>query len=288
VVRFTSRDLQDTVDISDQDELAYCDNPADPFALHKAAVQICGLAEVRGFSLTTSAPLPKGSGLGTSSILSAVAVMALMNMSGQTAETQDVGDRVLCMEQLMTTGGGWQDQFSVLVPGIKLLQSRPGIGQKISVRPLELAPEVMEALESRLILVYTGQRRLARNLLRTVVGGAIEARPQTLSTLNEIQRIAVLMAFELERGNLSAFGELMTEHWKYSQLLDAASTNNCIDLIFSMCSDLLEGRMICGAGGGGFLQMLLREGLTVEDITKRLESAFSLREIQVYNISIYG
>ena len=53
-------------------------------------------------------------------------------------------------------------------------------------------------------MIYTGQRRLARNLLREVVGGYIGSNPNSIEVLYEIQRTAVLMKFELEKGNIDA------------------------------------------------------------------------------------
>lgn len=68
------------------------------------------------------------------------------------------------------------------------------------------------------------------------------------------------MVCELERGNIDAFADLLNEHCKLSKMIDSGSTNTLIDQIFDSCDDLLAGKMICGAGGGGFLQVVLRKG----------------------------
>ena len=52
--------------------------------------------------------------------------------------------------------------------------------------------------------------------------------------------------------------ELISRH-PLGGRLDAGSTNTCIDQIFLSCGDLLSARMICGAGGGGFLQAVLKK-----------------------------
>mgnify|MGYP000004791123 CR=1 FL=1 len=60
------------------------------------------------------------------------------------------------------------------------------------------------------------------------------------------------MRFELEKGNVDGFAQLLNQHWELSRRLDGGCTNTCIDMIFSSVEDLIDGKMICGAGGGGF------------------------------------
>ena len=53
--------------------------------------------------------VPKGSGLGTSSILSAACVKAVFEFMGISYTEEELYAHVLVMEQIMSTGGGWQD-----------------------------------------------------------------------------------------------------------------------------------------------------------------------------------
>ena len=190
------------------------------------------------------------------------------------------------MEQLMSTGGGWQDQVGGLTNGIKLAATRPGLLQEIQVEHLAMPKEAMEELQERFVLIYTGQRRLARNLLREVVGGYIGSNPNSIEVLYEIQRMAVLMRFELEKGNIDGFAELLERHWELSRRLDGGSTNTCIDQIFLSCQDLLAARMICGAGGGGFLQAVLKKGHTKEELRARIRSVFQDSGVDVWDCEI--
>ena len=63
--------------------------------------------------------VPKGSGLGTSSILSAACVKAVFEFMGIAYTEEDLYAHVLAMEQIMSTGGGWQDQVGGITPGLK-------------------------------------------------------------------------------------------------------------------------------------------------------------------------
>ena len=94
------------------------------------------------------------------------------------------------------------------------------------------------------------------------------------------------MRFELERGHIDDFAELLNQHWKLSKMIDAGSTNTLIDQIFDACDDLLAGRMICGAGGGGFLQVILKKGVSRADLRDRLKSVFSDTDICVWDCEL--
>ena len=98
----------------------------------------------------------------------------------------------------------------------------------------------------------------------------------------DIQRMAELMRFELEKGNVDGFARLLTEHWELSKRLDAGSTNTCIDLILNTVSDLIDGQMICGAGGGGFLQVVLKKGVTADMLRARLREVYQDSGVDVW------
>jgi fucokinase len=119
-----------------------------------------------------------------------------------------------------------------------------------------------------------------------VVGRYIGNEADTVYALDEIQRVAALMRFELERGHVDAFAELLNRHWELSKMIDAGSTNTLIDQIFDSIEDLIVGKMVCGAGGGGFLQVVLRKGVTKEELQSRLKYVFSDTEIKMWDCTL--
>jgi fucokinase len=279
-------------------DIQACRDPYDPFALHKAALIAFGLIPREGgkplgeildeigggFYLSTEVlDIPRGSGLGTSSILAGAAIKTLYKFFGLDFTDDELYSTVLVMEQLMSTGGGWQDQVGGLTNGIKLITARSGMVQKIKSVQLDISDETLGELQSRFALIYTGQRRLARNLLHEVVGKYIGARPESIKALEEIQKTAALMRYELERGDIDEFAALLSRHWELSKMLDMGCTNTCIDQIFNSVDDLIEGRMICGAGGGGFLQVILKKGVSRTQLRDRLISLFQDSGVDVWD-----
>lgn len=63
-----------------------------------------------GISVTCVSDLPSGSGMGTSSILAATALHSLSALLGLPTSQDALVNLVSQVEQILTTGGGWQDQ----------------------------------------------------------------------------------------------------------------------------------------------------------------------------------
>ena len=293
---FDSRDMDVHGEFDTIAPLQNTGDPFDPFALQKACLLACGIIPKEGGSLeailnrlgggfemhSEVTNVPKGSGLGTSSILSAAAVKAVFEFTGIEYDEDALYATVLAMEQIMSTGGGWQDQVGGVTPGIKFITSSPGINQQINVEHVKLDEQTKKELSERFAVIYTGQRRLARNLLRDVVGGYVGNEQKSLKAHSEIQKVAALMRFALERGNVDEFAKLLNDHWGLSKMIDEGSTNTLIDQIIMTVDDLADAKMIVGAGGGGFLQVILKKGVTKRDVHNRLKEVFQVFDVDVW------
>lgn len=271
-------------------------DPLDPFAIHRAVLSVCGITEADfsdlmrrgGFELATEAVgVPRGSGLGTSSILAAAAAEAVNRFFGLGLDNSQIAEAVLAAEQLMGTGGGWQDQLGGLCPGFKYITSTPSARQLPVADPLRLSGKTLGELQDRFALIYTGKRRLARNLLRSVMGGYMDKNPVSVGALTRIKRLSLEMKVALESGDINGFAALLTLHLEQSRLLDPGCADGLLDTIFGACEPYTDGRMVCGAGGGGFLQVILREGVQKSQLAKALERRFPDSEIRLCESDFY-
>lgn len=300
-IQLESEDIGVYTEISSTEEIQDCHNPYDSFALHKAALIACGiippaekkpLEEILGrigggiYLSTQVRGVPKGSGLGTSSILAGACVKGIFEFLGRDLQESEIYSVVLGMEQLMSTGGGWQDQVGGLTDGIKFIVTRPGLEQKLQVEHIHIPAEAKRELQERFALIYTGQRRLARNLLREVVGNYIGAKPEAIEALKGMKSLAVLMKFALEQGDVDEFARLLNRHWELSCQLDHGTTNTCIDQILMVCEELIDGKFIAGAGGGGFLQVILKKGVGREVLRERLHQVFQDSGVDVWECEV--
>ena len=132
--------------IRSYEELQDYKKVGSPFSIPKAALTLAGFAPLfaaeshasleehlkafgSGLEITLLAAIPAGSGLGTSSILASTVLGAINDFCGLAWDRNDICNYTLVLEQLLTTGGGWQDQYGGVFPGVKLLQSESGFEQ---------------------------------------------------------------------------------------------------------------------------------------------------------------
>ncbi len=247
----------------------------DPFTLVKTALRITGYAAngaMQGVRVRTSAAVPKGSGLGTSSILGAALIRALLQLAGRPDDTRTVSDLVLVLEQQMRTGGGWQDQVGGLVPGVKCIRSRPVRPLAMDIESVPLLPAVARDLERRLVIVFTGQQRLARNILQIVVERYLRRDARTLAAIRTLVELADDGRAALAMGELDELGRVLGDAWRVLQALTPECSNPRVDRLFRAVEDLTLGGKLAGAGGGGFLGLMARDPEAAARIRTTLEA----------------
>ena len=198
LVRITSIDCGTRLEIAGLEELHDYRNLQSESSLVKAALVLAGLdrpapvlpAQLSalfggGIELTTLAAVPKGSGLGTSSILGAVLLAVLDRVLGRTASANELFHRVLRLEQVLTTGGGWQDQIGGVLDGVKFITTLPGT---VPDPEIQFVPaDVLDPGENGglTLLYYTGLTRLAKNILQRVVGRYLDRDRAAMRALRE-------------------------------------------------------------------------------------------------------
>jgi len=243
-----------------------------PFAIHRAALEMLGFMRpgepLAGLEIRTEVDLPVGSGLGTSSILAATVLKALLRTRGEDASVQELSDLVLALEQFMTTGGGWQDQVGGIYPGAKLTMTGPGPRQRLRVEPVPCPAELAE----RFVLYYTGIRRIAKDLLEQVVGRYLAREVQAVQVLHSIKTLAVEMAYAMKESDWDYLGSLLDRHWHLNQMLDPHTTNAPINALLEHVRPYISGAKLAGAGGGGFLMLLAKTPDHARDLRRFLAS----------------
>ena len=295
-----SKDLDEKCEYTNIEDIQDVDDPFEPFSLQKAALLICGIIPRNGGKLdeilerlgsgfvihSEIVDTPKGSGLGNTSILAAACTKAILEFFGIKFTENDLFNDVLAIEQIMGTGGGWQDQVGGVSKGINLVTSEKGIKQNIVKRRLNISDNTMKQLKERFCLIYTGERRLQRNLLKDVVKRYIGNVGDNIRALDKIKGLADEMAYALESDNINLFASLLNCHLQYSKMIDSGATNGLIDKIFEIIDDMIDGKMVCGAGGGGFLQVILKKNVTKKMLHNKLRGIFPDSEIDVWECNI--
>jgi galactokinase/mevalonate kinase-like predicted kinase len=198
--------------------------------------------------------IPKGSGLGGSSLLAATILSALMAYSlGAEYVVEHPGlitNAVLMIEQMIGSGGGWQDQIGGMVPGIKLIETNPKncTTYKISY----LNDLVADELSAHSLILNTGIRRRATNVLEPIRELYLKKDKKALVMLAEIRELAKTSFKHLESVAIKDFAETLTISWNKVVEVENKSSIPLVREIMELCGDDLLGFKIAGAGGGGF------------------------------------
>ncbi|PKU84086.1 bifunctional fucokinase/fucose pyrophosphorylase [Dendrobium catenatum] len=263
----------------------------DHFRLVKSALLVSGIVHHKilvssGIKIRTWADVPRGSGLGTSSILAAAVVKGLLSLMREDESNENVARIVLVLEQIMGTGGGWQDQIGGLYPGIKCTYSFPGHLLRLQVFPLVLSPQLVRHLEQRLLVVFTGQVRLANQVLQKVVTRYLRRDNLLISSIRRLAALAKMGREALMNGDIDEVGDIMQEAWRLHQELDPYCSNEFVDKLFAFADPYCVGYKLVGAGGGGFALLLAKDHCCAQELRRALENSPDL-DVKTYNWSIF-
>lgn len=282
-----SIDMGATEVVETFDELRAFHQLGLPFSIPKAALALCGFlpefsterwntlkeqlqAFGAGIELTLLAAIPAGSGLGTSSILASTVLGALNDFCGLQWNKQNISTNTLILEQLLTSGGGWQNQYGGIFHGIKLLQSERGFMQKPQISWL---PEYLftdTTYQSCHLLYYTGITRVAKNILGEIVRGMFLNSARHLSILHEMKGHATDMANCIQRGDFEQYGKLILKTWEQKKAIDSGTNPPEIERIIDLIKDYTLGYKLPGAGGGGYVYMVAKDPDAAERIRRVL------------------
>jgi galactokinase/mevalonate kinase-like predicted kinase len=257
------------------DELAHFTQIGSPFSIPKAALVLAGFQP--GFSVETYASLeeqlkefgsgieitllsaiPAGSGLGTSSILAATVLGAVADFCGLNWDKNELGNRTLILEQLLTTGGGWQDQYGGVLRGVKLLQTTSGMNQSPLVRWLPDYLFTSPEYQACHLLYYTGLTRTAKGILAEIVRGMFLNSTEHLTLLGQMKSHALDLYEAVQRGDFDEMGRLVGKSWEQNKALDAGTNPPGVEAIIRQVHDYCLGYKLPGAGGGGYLYMVAK------------------------------
>ncbi|MBR0263229.1 MAG: bifunctional fucokinase/L-fucose-1-P-guanylyltransferase [Prevotella sp.] len=212
-----------------------------------------------GIELTLLSAIPAGSGLGTSSILAATVLGALNDFCGLGWDKNEIGRRTLILEQMLTTGGGWQDQFGGVLGGVKLLQTGRGFDQSPQVRWLPNDLWIQPEYRPCHLLYYTGITRTAKQILAEIVRRMFLNHGDELALLREMKEHTMEMYEAIQQNDFLRMGKLMRRTWEQNQQLDSGTNPPAVKALTDLVDDLCLSYKLPGAGGGGYLYMIAKD-----------------------------
>lgn len=271
-----SIDLGASEIVETYEQLADFKRVGSPFSIPKAALALAGflpqysqekypdlksqlMAFGCGIEITLFSAIPAGSGLGTSSVLAATVLGTINDFLSLGWDKNEICHKTLVLEQLLTTGGGWQDQFGGVLQGVKLLQTCKGFEQQPIVHWLPTDLYTQPEYQACHLLYYTGITRTAKTILAEIVQKMFLNDHDQVALLREMKAHSLQMYEAIQRNDFQEMGKLVGKTWLQNQAIDAGTNPMEVKKLTDLIDDLCLGYKLPGAGGGGYLYMVAKD-----------------------------
>lgn len=225
---------------------------------HRIIKQVFQDYQINQVDFNSSADIPSGSGLGSSSAFT-VGLANLCNAyTGRYASKEALAEYA-CQVEIEKLGEpiGKQDQFSCAVGGLNMIRFHPD--ETVSVEKVCISPQKRNYLKKNLLVFYTGRNRSASGILKeqrenTLKGG------RRVKNLQKMVKLAHDLGKELSRGNIDEMGDILHTSWMYKRELARKISSGDIDAYYDLAvKNGASGGKLLGAGGGGFLLFYVKE-----------------------------
>lgn len=219
--------------------------------IFRAALELTGIE--KGVELHSTADVPAGCGLGTSSSFT-VALLNALHAYNKDFVTQKQLAEEACHIEIDVLGEpiGKQDQYIAAFGGLTCLTfDKNG---DVLVEPLRISREALDQLEGNTLLFFTGKERSASEILSEQDEKSKQDDPEMIENLHQIKEIGLETRNYLERGQVDMLGELFHVHWETKKKRSQKMSDPFIDECYEVArKNGAAGGKLIGAGGGGFL-----------------------------------
>ena len=212
-----------------------------------------------GIEIVSIADIPAGTGLGSSSSYLVGLLNAMHTLTRTPVSTQELAEEACHIElDCLQKPIGKQDQYMAAFGALTALEiAKDG---KVSVSHPPLSMELVDVLESNILLFYTGAARDAVTILREQDGATRSKDKVVMGSLREIKDIGIEIGNAIVKGDVRRFGQLLDVHWQMKKKLSGGISSPEIDAWYALAKrNGAIGGKICGAGGGGFLMLYCEE-----------------------------
>lgn len=225
---------------------------------HRIIREVFKLYNIKGVDLSSSADVPSGTGLSSSSAFTS-GLITICNAYNETYLSKEQIAEQACHVEIDLLGEpiGKQDQYACACGGLNFIEFEKS--GKVNIEKIFLTSEGYSRLENNLMLFYTGQTRAAGSILSEQKKNTASDQAK-INNLHQMVQLAKNLRIELLHNNIDAMGEVLREGWKLKQSLASEITNEFINCNYEKAikAGALGGKLL-GAGGGGFLLFYVRE-----------------------------
>lgn len=218
---------------------------------HSIYRQVLNDMNISGVEISSTADVPSGTGLGSSSAFTVGLLHTLYCYKEKYVSKEDIAAQA-CKVEIEELGNpiGKQDQYAAACGGLNFIEFNPD--ESVTVSPIIMNCETKIALQDNLMMFYTGITHDANVILTEQKKNISEDKK--VENLIYICGLAKDMKKALELNELSDFGKILNEGWIRKKELASGVTNQRIDELYECAmNNGATGGKLLGAGGGGFL-----------------------------------
>jgi D-glycero-alpha-D-manno-heptose-7-phosphate kinase len=205
--------------------------------------------------ITTYADVLPGSGLGSSSTMVVSILNAFQEYLKLPLGEYDLAHLAYDIERLdCRMAGGKQDQYAATFGGFNFIEFCDD--DKVIVNPLRIKDTIINELQARLLLYFTGVSRDSAKIIEEQIQQVNQIDSKALSSMHETKRLAFAMKEKLLKADINGMMELFQQAWETKKQLAHAISNPFIDALSDKAFQAgALALKISGAGGGGFMMI---------------------------------
>jgi D-glycero-alpha-D-manno-heptose-7-phosphate kinase len=232
-----------------------------PLMLHKAIynriMKDFNGGEPLAVTVTTSADAPPGSGLGTSSTMVVAILRAYQELLKLPLGEYDLAQLAYDIERKdCGLAGGKQDQYAATFGGFNFMEFFAD--DRVIVNPLRIRVEIINEIESSMLLYFTGRSRDSANIIKEQMHSAGSGDDKSLEAMHRVRQSAVDMKEALLKAEIRVMAALLGEAWQAKRAMASSISNPLIEEIYNRALDAgALSAKISGAGGGGFMMLFV-------------------------------
>jgi D-glycero-alpha-D-manno-heptose-7-phosphate kinase len=219
---------------------------------HKIIKQIVKDYNIKGIDFNSSADIPSGTGLGSSSAFTSGLITLFNAYTGKYMNTENIASYA-CDIEINKLGEpiGKQDQYACAVGGLNFIKFNQD--DTVSLEKILLPSEKIKNLQENLLMFYLGTTRAASSIL-TEQKNNTSSNQQKVENLHKMVKLSEELRIELLKGNIDSMGEILHKGWMYKKELASQISNEKIDYYYDLAiRNGATGGKLLGAGGSGFL-----------------------------------
>jgi D-glycero-alpha-D-manno-heptose-7-phosphate kinase len=224
--------------------------------IFRAALQTTGLD--KGLELHSLADVPANTGLGSSSTFTVALLNGLHAFKREFVPAEQLAKEACHLEiDVLKEPIGKQDQYIAAYGGISAMNFHPD--GSVDVERLPIREEVIDELESNLVIYYSGIERAASTVLKEQARTIVENKDDAVQRMHRIKQLGYETKLVLLSGQIDKYGEMLHEHWMNKRKLASNMADSAIDEHYDAArkAGAIGGKLM-GAGGGGFFMFYVR------------------------------